>query len=269
MLYVWIMLGSALGGGARYWVSSFVASHFGETFPWGTILVNISGSLVIGFFATLTGPDGVLLVGTTARQFVMIGLCGGYTTFSSFSIQTLNLVRDGDWLRAGANVAVSLALCFFAVWLGHVAAETFNHVRGDGWEPRLRFPRERAPQTATPEAAPPPLNEGVPQKTPTGPGAGREGRNPGPDFAPAGGKIPVPPPRPKELTRGSDAGAPQGGSHAGVKRRRTGEHTPVRLSYPVPLNRHEPAKERAPGSPEPLSPSEAPSQPKSPPSPQR
>jgi CrcB protein len=66
------------------------------------MLVNISGSFVIGFFATLTGPDGRLLVGTTARQLVMIGLCGGYTTFSSFSLQTFTLAQDGEWLRAGA-----------------------------------------------------------------------------------------------------------------------------------------------------------------------
>jgi fluoride exporter len=93
MLYFWIMLGSALGGAARYWFSGVVSNSIGETFPWGTMLVNISGSFVIGFFATLTGPDGRLLVSTTARQFVMIGLCGGYTTFSSFSLQTLNLAR--------------------------------------------------------------------------------------------------------------------------------------------------------------------------------
>ena len=75
--YLWIMLGSALGGGARYWLSGLVAIHFGETFPWGTILVNISGSFVIGFFASLTGPDGRLLVGSSTRQFVMTGICGG------------------------------------------------------------------------------------------------------------------------------------------------------------------------------------------------
>ncbi|MGH6959694.1 MAG: CrcB family protein, partial [Dongiaceae bacterium] len=77
--YLWIAVGSALGGVARYWFSGIVARHFGETFPWGTILVNVSGSFVIGFFATLTGPDGRLLVSPTARQFVMVGLCGGYT----------------------------------------------------------------------------------------------------------------------------------------------------------------------------------------------
>ena len=122
MLYLWIMLGSALGGGARYWLSGVVANSFGETFPWGTILVNVSGCFVIGFFGSLTGPDGRLVVGTTTRQFVMVGLCGGYTTFSSFSVQTLYLARDGEWLRAGANIFLSLAFCFLAVWLGHIAA---------------------------------------------------------------------------------------------------------------------------------------------------
>jgi CrcB protein len=126
MLYLWVMLGSALGGGARYWLSGVIANRIGETFPWGTILVNVSGSLVIGFFATLTGPDGRLLVGTEARQFVMIGLCGGYTTFSSFSLQTLNLVRDGEWGAVGANIGLSVALCLLAVWLGHMAAASLN-----------------------------------------------------------------------------------------------------------------------------------------------
>lgn len=130
MLYVWIMIGSALGGAARYWLSGVVSNSFGETFPWGTILVNVSGCFVIGLFGTLTGPDGRLVVGTTTRQFVMVGLCGGYTTFSSFSVQTLYLARDGDWFRASANVFLSLALCFLAVWLGHIAASAAGDVAG-------------------------------------------------------------------------------------------------------------------------------------------
>jgi len=81
---------------------------------------------VIGFFATLTGPDGRLLVAPGARQFVLVGLCGGYTTFSSFSLQTLNLLRDGDMLRAGGNIVGSVALCLVAVWLGHVLAAALN-----------------------------------------------------------------------------------------------------------------------------------------------
>ena len=128
--YFWIAVGSALGGMGRYWFSGFVAERFGESFPWGTILVNISGSFVIGFFATLTAPDGRLLVGSTARQFVMVGICGGYTTFSSFSLQTLNLVREGEWLRAGGNVVLSVVLCLVAVWIGHVLAAALNQVKG-------------------------------------------------------------------------------------------------------------------------------------------
>jgi CrcB protein len=124
--YLWVMIGSALGGGARYWCSGIVARMFGETFPWGTLLINVTGSLVIGFFNTITGPDGRLLVATTARQFVMIGLCGGYTTFSSFSLQTLNLAREGEWLRAGGNIVLSVVLCLVAVWIGHVAAASIN-----------------------------------------------------------------------------------------------------------------------------------------------
>jgi CrcB protein len=130
LIYVWIMLGSALGGGARYFVSGVVATHFGETFPLGTLLINISGSLVIGFFATLTGPDGRVFVGTEVRQFVMIGLCGGYTTFSSFSLQTLNLMRDGEMVRAGANIVLSVLFCIVAVWLGHVGALHLNQLQG-------------------------------------------------------------------------------------------------------------------------------------------
>jgi fluoride exporter len=127
--YFWVLLGGALGTGARYWCSGVVARLFGETFPWGTLLVNVSGSLIIGFFATLTGPDGRMFVGTNARQFVMVGLCGGYTTFSSFSLQTLNLMQDGEWIGAGANIVLSVVLCLLAVWAGHVLALSFNTMK--------------------------------------------------------------------------------------------------------------------------------------------
>jgi len=130
MMYVWVMIGSALGGGARYWCSGFAANHFGETFPMGTLIVNVVGSFIIGFFATFTGPDGRVLVRSEVRQFVMTGICGGYTTFSSFSLQTLNLVRDGEMPLAGANIALSLALCLIAVWLGHIAAVSLNQLKG-------------------------------------------------------------------------------------------------------------------------------------------
>jgi CrcB protein len=129
-IYALIMLGSALGGAARYWCSGFVAHAFGETFPWGTVIVNVVGSFVIGFVATLTGPDGRILVGSDARQFIMTGLCGGFTTFSSFSLQTLNLLRDEEWLLAGGNIGLSVALCMISVWLGHVAAASLNQLKG-------------------------------------------------------------------------------------------------------------------------------------------
>jgi CrcB protein len=128
--YLWIGLGSALGGMARYWCSGFVAERIGETFPWGTLTVNVAGSFLIGFFATLTAPDGRFLVGSTARQFVMIGILGGYTTFSSFSVQTLALARDGEWLRAGGNIVLSVVLCLVAVWLGYIAAAALNQMKG-------------------------------------------------------------------------------------------------------------------------------------------
>jgi len=123
LAYLWIAVGGALGSAARYWFSGVVARHFGETFPWGTLLVNVSGSLIIGFFATLTGPDGRWLVpGWFRQQFFMLGLCGGYTTFSSFSLQTLNLALDGEWLYAAGNVILSVIACLVAVWLGHLLA---------------------------------------------------------------------------------------------------------------------------------------------------
>jgi CrcB protein len=125
-IYLLIGAGSALGGMARYWCSGFASRTAGETFPWGTLLVNVMGSAVIGFFATLTSPDGRLLVAPPARQFVMAGFCGGFTTFSTFSLETLNLARDGQWGRVLANVAGTLLLCLAGVWCGHAAAATLN-----------------------------------------------------------------------------------------------------------------------------------------------
>lgn len=127
--YIVIAIGSALGGVTRYWCSGVAARLIGETFPWGTLIVNILGSFVIGFFATLTAPDGRVFVSSTTRQFVMIGICGGYTTFSSFSLQTLNLMNDGEWLYAGANVTLSVLLCLVAVWLGYILAISLNTMK--------------------------------------------------------------------------------------------------------------------------------------------
>ena len=128
-LYLWVALGSALGGAARFFCTGIAAKLFGETFPWGTLLVNVLGSFIIGFFATLTGPDGRMFAGTTTRQFVMTGIFGGFTTFSSFSLQTLNLANDGEWLQVGGNVVGSVVLCLVAVWLGHMLALSINAMK--------------------------------------------------------------------------------------------------------------------------------------------
>jgi CrcB protein len=117
----WIALGSALGGMARYALSGFVARRIGETFPWGTLAVNVSGCVVIGLFAAVIAPEGPWPRSLAVRDFVLIGLCGGYTTFSSFSLQTLSLAREGEWWRALGNVFASVAFCFIAAWLGYRA----------------------------------------------------------------------------------------------------------------------------------------------------
>jgi CrcB protein len=129
-MYLAIAAGGALGTVARYFLSGVIADAFGQTFPWGTLIVNVSGSFVIGLFASLTGPDGRFLVSGMTRQFVMIGICGGYTTFSSFSIQTLNLANDGEWLYAGANIAGSVVLCLIFVWIGAAVGAAVNQLKG-------------------------------------------------------------------------------------------------------------------------------------------
>ena len=127
--YFWIFLGSGLGGLARFALTGWATHRYGAGFPWGTFLVNVSGSFAIGFIATLTAPDGRFFAGPTARQFLMTGILGGFTTYSSFSLQTLALAREGEWGRAGANALGTFVLCFLAVWLGHLGAAWVNASR--------------------------------------------------------------------------------------------------------------------------------------------
>ena len=122
--YILVMLGGALGSGARFWVSGIVAERAGEFFPLGTLAVNVTGSFIVGFFAAFSDPEGPFLVPPRFRQFFMIGICGGYTTFSSFSLQTLDLVRDGDWSKACLNTLLSFTCCLAAVWFGRILALT-------------------------------------------------------------------------------------------------------------------------------------------------
>lgn len=117
---VWVVLGSAIGGPTRYFVSGLVGRHVGETFPWGTVVINVSGAFFIGVLAAVTAIAGMLPM-PVAWQFAATGFLGSYTTVSSFSLQTLALVRDGQFVRAGGNVILSLVLCLSAVALGYAA----------------------------------------------------------------------------------------------------------------------------------------------------
>ncbi len=112
-VYFLIALGGALGSVLRH----FVFTHVGGSFPWGTLLINASGSFAIGVAAALLAK-GHWYPAEGGRLFFMTGICGGYTTFSAFSLQTLNLAREGEWGRAGAYVAASVIASLAAVWIG-------------------------------------------------------------------------------------------------------------------------------------------------------
>jgi len=125
LTYFWLGIGGAAGTIFRYWLGGVISNYF-PTFPMGTLAINVSGSFLITFFGTLTDTDGRWLVSPTARIFFMTGICGGYTTFSSFSLQTLNLLQDGEWFRGSMNILLSVILCLVGVWLGHLLAAALN-----------------------------------------------------------------------------------------------------------------------------------------------
>ena len=122
---VLIMAGGALGTLARYLIS-LAALPISGMLPMGTLIINIAGSFIIGLFGTLTLAHGRYPVSEDVRLFVMIGVCGGFTTFSSFSLQTLDLMRGGAFGRAAVNVVASVVLCVAAVALGHLIGAHFN-----------------------------------------------------------------------------------------------------------------------------------------------
>jgi CrcB protein len=126
VVYLWVALGGALGSVARYAVSLGAVRWLGAGFPWGTLLVNVAGSFAIGLLAALATADGRPALGADARAFVMIGILGGFTTFSSFSLETLTLARTGALGAAAANVGLSLVLCLAGVSLGFLAAALVN-----------------------------------------------------------------------------------------------------------------------------------------------
>ena len=122
MTYLWVAIGSAIGGVGRYWCGALVSARWGDDFPWGTILVNVAGSFVIGVVAAMgEALDRSWLPAHHVRAFIVVGFCGGYTTFSAFSLQTLDLLREGAWMHALGNVVVSVVVCLIAVWLGYLA----------------------------------------------------------------------------------------------------------------------------------------------------
>ncbi len=125
MSYLLVGLGSALGGMARHGCTGIAQHLFGAAFPWGTLLVNVAGSLIIGFLATYA-LDGRPLLSSDGRALLIVGVCGGFTTFSAFSIETLNLARNGDWFSAAAYIAASLVLCLLAVCLGYLTAAALS-----------------------------------------------------------------------------------------------------------------------------------------------
>jgi protein CrcB len=129
LTYVWIGLGGTLGSMARGWLSLMIGRLVGTQFPWGTLVINIAGSFVIAFFGTLTASSGRLPMSADARTFVMVGICGGFTTFSSFSLQTMDLARDGRIVQAVGNVALSVALCLLAASIGFLAAGALTPTR--------------------------------------------------------------------------------------------------------------------------------------------
>ena len=138
ILYAWVALGSIIGGLARYLVGiAFTGAafqpnlppSFPPSFPWATLFINATGSLIIGFYATLTGPDGRLLARPEHRQFVMTGFCGGYTTFSTFSLETFRLYHAGMKYVALAYIGASIICWLVSVWLGHLAANSYNRVK--------------------------------------------------------------------------------------------------------------------------------------------
>jgi CrcB protein len=127
--YLWVGLGGAIGSVLRFWLSGLIFRHFADAFPLGTLVINVSGSFLIGLLVVLTGPDGRMVVSPSVRDGLLIGILGGYTTFSSFSLQTLNLARAGDWTRAGLNVVLSVVVCLVAVWLGHALGRYWISLR--------------------------------------------------------------------------------------------------------------------------------------------
>ncbi|MDP3895055.1 MAG: CrcB family protein [Mesorhizobium sp.] len=127
--YQAVAAGAALGSVARFLCSLAMLELLGGGFGWGTLTVNVLGSLLIGFYATLTEPTGRLPVGPTMRHFTMAGFCGGFTTFSVFSLETVLLLEQRAFALAGVSIAGSVFLWLSAAGIGHLIAARLNDRR--------------------------------------------------------------------------------------------------------------------------------------------
>jgi CrcB protein len=118
--YLWIAVGAVVGASARYFLSGLIVRNFSATFPYGTLLINVTGSLALGFFLVYS-TDRVLL-DPRWRLLVAVGFCGSYTTFSSYAFESFALMEQGQWLLAGLNAVASNVLCLAAVLAGAALA---------------------------------------------------------------------------------------------------------------------------------------------------
>jgi fluoride exporter len=130
MTYLLVAIGGALGSMMRYGLSGLVMEMAGGTFPYGTMFVNVTGALLIGVLASFAAPESRFFLPLSARLFLMTGICGGYTTFSTFSLETFNLLREGEFLPAIANMLLSVAVCVISVWIGYSAVLILSRSRG-------------------------------------------------------------------------------------------------------------------------------------------
>ncbi len=120
MTYLWIALGAVLGASARYFLSGYIARNFSATFPYGTLVINITGSMLLGFFLIWT--DERVLVDPRWRLFMAVGFCGSYTTFSSYAFESVAFMEQGQWLAMGGNVVANNLLCLGSVIAGAALA---------------------------------------------------------------------------------------------------------------------------------------------------